>query len=90
MNNIDTIITVPKDYTLALGGLVNEKSSKIEEKVPFLGDIPLLGFFFKDQREEKERTEMIFLLTPHVMMNPLEVEKTSKKVLKDSRHPQAN
>jgi len=90
MNNIDTIITVPKDYTLALGGLVNEKSSKIEEKVPFLGDIPLLGFFFKDQREEKERTEMIFLLTPHVMMNPLEVEKTSKKVLKDSKHPDVN
>ena len=90
VNNIDTIITVPKDYTLALGGLVNEESSKEEEKVPFLGDIPLLGFFFKDQKEIKERNEIVFLLTPHVMINPLEVEKTSKKVLKDSRHPDVN
>jgi general secretion pathway protein D len=84
MNNIDTIITVPKDYTLALGGLVNEENRREEEKVPFLGDIPLLGFFFKDQREIKERNEMIFLLTPHVMMNPLEVDKTSKKVLRST------
>ena len=91
VNNIDTIITVPKDYTLALGGLVNEENRREEEKVPFLGDIPLLGFFFKDQREIKERNEMIFLLTPHVMMNPLEVDKTSKKALKAiSKHPQAN
>lgn len=91
VNNIDTIITVPKDYTLALGGLVVEENRREEEKVPFLGDIPLLGFFFKDQREIKERNEMIFLLTPHVMMNPLEVDKTSKKALRSlSKHPQAN
>ena len=88
VNHIDTIITVPKDYTLALGGLVREENIKKEEKVPLLGDIPLLGFFFKDQIEVKERTERIFLLTPHVMMNPLEVKETSKKTLKGiSQHP---
>ena len=87
-NNIDTIITIPDGHTLALGGLVREEDSEVEEGVPFLGKLPLIGFFFRDKQVVKTKTEMVFLLTPHIMMNPLEVKETTKEVLKKvSRHP---
>ena len=86
-NHIHTIITVPRDYTLALGGLVHHEDRQEEEKVPVLGDLPLLGFFFRDMRVVKEKTETIFLLTPHLMMKPQEVRTISDRVLKQaSRH----
>lgn len=87
-NNINTIITIPDGHTLALGGLVREEDSEVEEGVPFLGKLPLIGFFFRDKQVVNTKTEMVFLLTPHIMMNPLEVKETTKELLKKvSRHP---
>jgi general secretion pathway protein D len=84
---IDTIITIPAGHTLALGGLVDEKESKVENKVPFLGDLPFLGFFFKEVQIDKSRTERVFLLKPHIMMFPEETEGMSREALDGSEHP---
>ncbi|MGD8386614.1 MAG: hypothetical protein PVG49_05710 [Desulfobacteraceae bacterium] len=86
-DRIDTIITVPPGKTLALGGLVNEEDSVTESKVPFLGDLPLVGFFFKEHETVKERTETVFLITPHIIMAPAEVTDASEKALEGLEHP---
>ena len=84
---IQSVIMIPAGATLALGGLVEEEDSTIESKVPFFGDLPLIGFFFRDQEIVKHRTEKVFLITPHIIMTPGEVGETTDKVLKDYSHP---
>ena len=84
---MNTIVAVPKEHTLVIGGIVKEEDSVEESKVPFLGDLPLIGFFFKDHTTKKSRTEMIVLLTPHIIMTPDKVNEVSEKALKDIQHP---
>lgn len=84
---IQSVVMIPAGGTLALGGLVKEEDTSIESKVPFLGDLPFIGFFFRDQEIVKHRTEKVFLLTPHVIMAPEKVGATTDKVLKDYAHP---
>jgi hypothetical protein len=86
-NNMNTIIDVPENHTLILGGFVDETDHVEEDKVPFLGDMPVLGFFFKDHATTKERKETVFLLTPHIMMTPGEVGGVSAEAMKGMQHP---
>jgi type II secretory pathway component GspD/PulD (secretin) len=37
------------------------------DKIPILGDIPILGFFFRSQRTRQDRTELLVLVTPHIL-----------------------
>jgi general secretion pathway protein D len=84
---INTIINVPAGHILALGGLVDEQDSVVENKVPFLGDLPLVGFFFKKTEIKKNRTERIFLLKPYIMMSAEESGATSLDALEGNEHP---
>lgn len=86
-DSTDTIIVVPEGHTLAIGGLTREKNRKVVKKTPFLGDIPILGNLFKDYRTEKERTELVFLVRPHIVMNPKNVGKMTKGALNTYEHP---
>ena len=58
-----------------------------EEKVPILGDIPLIGFFFKDESKVKQRSEMVILLTPRVLMAPTEANRVTAETLEGTEHP---
>ena len=60
-------IAVQDRQTIVLGGLVSEDQRDINTKVPFLGDFPILGTFFKNKRDEKNRTELLVLITPYVL-----------------------
>ncbi len=60
--------------TIAVGGMMRTSRSKKESKVPLLGDIPLVGFFFKNQSEVETKTETILLITPHVLSAPAQGE----------------
>jgi general secretion pathway protein D len=56
--------------------------------VPFLGDIPGLGFFFKRHSTKKERLETIMAIIPHIMMSVAEADEVSEGASKDfSEHP---
>ncbi len=80
---------VAKDeMTMAVGGLVTEVESEQERRVPFLGRIPLLGWFFKSKERVKQRTELIVMIRPHVISTPADGEDISKRVLEGlSEHP---
>ncbi len=60
--------------TIAVGGMMRTSKNKKESKVPLLGDIPLVGFFFKNQSEVETKTETILLITPHVLSAPAQGE----------------
>jgi len=52
---------------MVIGGLIKEKDSDIQNKIPFLGDLPYLGMLFQDRKKEQERTEVIIALLPRVL-----------------------
>jgi len=85
---IEDIVVAMDGQTLILGGLIEEVDEDVEDKVPVMGDIPLLSYFFKDTSKARRRTEIVFLLTPHIVMSPLEADKHRKEVMERlSDHP---
>lgn len=52
--------------TIILGGLIQEKETNIEDKVPILGDIPFIGTFFTSSTKKKSKGELIIYLTPRI------------------------
>lgn len=65
----ETTVVVHDSETLIIGGLVKEQKSKSRDGIPFLGEIPLLGYLFSHTKDEIHKTELIILITPHVIHN---------------------
>jgi general secretion pathway protein D len=63
----DAIVIIPDGHTVVLGGLMRDNDSIIEHKIPLLGDIPILGNFFKKTETALLKTELLIFLTPHVL-----------------------
>ena len=63
----ETTLLVKDKTTIILGGLMKDTVTEYRDKVPFLGDLPLLGKFFSTQGKSKEKTELVILLTPHII-----------------------
>jgi hypothetical protein len=63
----NTIVTVQDGHTIIIGGLITTTNDHREEKVPILGDIPLLGLLFRDTKLIKQRTELLIILTPRIV-----------------------
>ncbi len=66
----DTVVVTPSDQTVVIGGLISTQMIDQENKVPILGDIPLLGYAFKRNIKKNQKTELLIFLTPHVVMDP--------------------
>ncbi len=64
---IDSSIAIQDGQTVALGGLISDSKSKGKAGIPFIQDIPLLGNLFRDTNVTHDRTELIVLITPHVV-----------------------
>jgi len=65
--NITSRVIVDNMETLVLGGVFKEDTIEGEEKVPLLGDIPLLGDAFKYKNESKEKVELLIFITPKIL-----------------------
>ncbi len=66
----DTTVTVYDGQTIILGGLILEEYEYNEQSIPLLGDLPLIGFLFRGETENLRRTELVIVLTPHVIRSP--------------------
>lgn len=65
--SLNTTITVRNGETVVLGGLLTERESLVRVGIPFLSDIPLLGYLFSDTVSRKTKTELIILIQPIVI-----------------------
>jgi len=63
----ETVVQVPDNQTVVIGGLMGQTETKVETKIPILGDLPLIGFLFRGKRDISRKTNLIILLTPHVI-----------------------
>ncbi len=80
-NSLSVYIDVEDGQQLIVGGIIRKKQKQVENKVPILGDIPLLGRLFKSTETEVQDTEIVFLITPHIIdiKNPADLEKLKEK-----------
>ena len=65
--NASTTMVVQDNQTIVIGGLIDEKIEKEVTKVPFLGDIPILGLLFRKTKDTLNKTELVLLITPQVI-----------------------
>ena len=62
-----TKVVVKNGQTLIMGGLIKEKSTKGETKVPLLGDMPFLGYLFKSKKDTVDKTELLIFISPTII-----------------------
>jgi general secretion pathway protein D len=70
IRSADTVVVTPDAQTVVIGGLLSNTKSSSDSKVPFLGDIPLLGNIFKSSTKADSKTELLMFLTPHIVKAP--------------------
>ncbi len=64
---VNTDVELRPGQTLAIGGLLDNNMLTNVDKIPILGDIPILGFFFRSESTRQDRTELLVLVTPHIL-----------------------
>jgi general secretion pathway protein D len=62
-----TSVVVKDKETIVIGGLIQDRDEEVVQKVPFLGDIPVLGWLFKTKSRTKQKTNLMILLTPTII-----------------------
>ncbi len=75
-------VTIEDGETIALGGLIRDSQSRNKSGIPILSDIPWLGNLFKTTDNTSDRTELLVLLTPHVVRNPAEAREVTDELRK--------
>lgn len=67
--NAETEVLIRDGETLVIGGLIDEQVTKTSSKVPLMGDIPILGVFFRSTSDSKRRSELVVFLTPRIVQD---------------------
>jgi len=71
-----TVIVNDKD-SVVIGGIIGQDAIESEWKIPFLGDIPYLGWLFKTHTTDSRKTNMFIFVTPHIIRNPADIAAVS-------------
>lgn len=65
--SIETTVIAKNNGTIVLGGLIKNTNSKDIDKIPLLGDIPILGMLFKSKSFKEGKSELVFFITPEIV-----------------------
>lgn len=82
---INTSVVAAHGQTVVLGGLMKETTGLTVNKVPLLGDIPLIGHLFKSTSKTKKKTELIVLVTPTILTTTDSAAKITDELRKELR-----
>lgn len=80
IRSINTTVVVRDKDTIAMGGLMRDKETNTVNKVPLLGDIPVLGWLFKNTTKSVEKVNLLFFMTPKILAS---YEKANAENVKD-------
>jgi len=75
----ETKLLVSDGETIVIGGIIKETLTWSESKVPFFGDIPILGWFFKSKYRTTEKTELLIFITPRIIQFEQQGNNTASK-----------
>ena len=90
-STISGTIVAKDGLAVVLGGLIEEEVADAREQVPFIGKLPVLGFFFRRQSTGRIRRELIVMVRPYIFNTPVESAALSQDLLQNlSVHPNAH
>ena len=75
----NTTVIVKGGETIIIGGLIRDNVTASERKVPLLGDIPLLGWFFKSKTKKVEKVNLMLFITPHIIKDAEDAAALTRK-----------
>lgn len=67
VRNVNTEVELGNEQSFIIGGLLDNRETDTFEKVPFLGDIPILGKFFQSMAKTRTNTELVVIVTPEIV-----------------------
>ncbi len=70
-------VMIKDGETLVIGGMIKDKVVNTNKKIPFLGDIPILGYLFSQKGTEIEKRDLLIFLTPHVLKEKGHIDSVS-------------
>ncbi|MER9690246.1 type II and III secretion system protein family protein [Mesorhizobium sp. M0217] len=62
-----TVVELRDGQSFAVGGLLSSKTTKLQNQVPWLGQVPVIGSLFRNSSNQKEETELVVIVTPHIV-----------------------
>ncbi len=74
IQTVTTTVLAGDGETVAIGGLIQKTDNKTENKIPWLGDLPGVGVLFRYRQQVKHKTELLIILTPHIVRSRLEAD----------------
>lgn len=77
--SVKTTLTVNSDQTIIIGGLIREVKSDSSSGVPFLSEIPVVGWLFGTQEQETSKSELIIFITPKVIATPDDIDAVTEE-----------
>jgi general secretion pathway protein D len=80
---LKTNLTLKSGDVAVLGGLIQDTDGLIERKIPFLGDIPVLGWLFKGRTVKRNKTNLMVFLSPRIIRNSQDHRKLTKNKYDD-------
>lgn len=87
MRKADSTIVLSSGQTMAIGGLISSEMSKDVQKIPFLGDLPIIGNLFKSTSFNRNETELLIFITPTIVDTneyvPQSTSEMKKEIQKD-------
>jgi len=82
---VKTVVVVHDQQPVVLGGLVTDRLTNSENKVPLLGDIPILGYFFKNTTKRMQKNNLLVFLTPYVVTDQSDLKRIFERKLEERR-----
>jgi len=80
-----TTVVARDQQTVVIGGLMSDRASETVTKVPILGDIPVIGFFFRSTQKNLKKTNIIIALTPYVISDLSDLRRVADKKMRERR-----
>lgn len=67
VRNVSTEVELSEGQSFAIGGLLDNRETETLNKIPFIGDVPILGKFFQSKQKRRTNTELIVIVTPQLV-----------------------
>jgi general secretion pathway protein D len=79
----NTTVVVADQQTVVIGGLMRDEYTVAREKVPILGDLPVLGALFRHSNTVKRKTNLLLILTPHVIREQADLRRIFERKMEE-------
>jgi general secretion pathway protein D len=82
---VKTVVVVRDQQPVVLGGLIKDRSAESVDKVPLLGDIPIIGYLFKYTRKTLTKQNLLIIITPYVIKDPADLRRIFERKVAERR-----